>query len=314
MNWVDASAANIFKQAIKPDFAFLVCFTALAVLSLLLFARSVYYRYLVRVKRLQYAFLVLTFLWTTIRAALYFIGWQYDSFPSCVRILEWAPLPIEFSGYYSLILCKYIYVYKYTHLHHTQQEKWRAFKRYHFIIYFTLNFFVHIANIALIILDQTHKLSDKLKQHDVFVAIIFALLFVICVVCGTKAVHFIRNAESHVPHHLVENSIKKIKLITVLTAILFLTQCIWGLLVNFNVDDNELKEDLLWSQILYTSVLEVIPTSIVLMLFGTVKVSPNNLSRKAKRRGLRTVTSQDGMASEEVVYSPLLRTKSVNFY
>jgi len=230
-------------------------------------------------------------------------------------IIYWFPVNIQFSTFSLLI------VY-YAQLGHQHKGEMKAFKRRYIAVWVITNviFFVLAAiwiGIGIKIDGPGGDEPDWLSSiHGYFTGAVFFILVIVLAWEGLRVSHLMREASGAQTKLLAKISFPKIVVVTFLLFSLFTTRCIYDVIMATGKISMEVSSGTTF-EALFTFVAfllwEIIPTTLVLVLFG--KVSATTLGAFSKKKMVNPTVAHlqiQARTSGELPAQPLLKAQLFN--
>jgi len=263
-----------FNIALAALYAFLCLFEGFQLL------RIVYYRH--KILSFQFGFLVLCFFWALLRALFFGFFMSLGNIPAYL-IVYWSPINIQFATFSLLV------VY-YAHLHHKQKSEWYSLKRRYTGLWATLNCLFLLLAISWLILGAKY---DHLNGNDVvepqwltslhlsFSGLVFLLLSIVIGWHAWRAANLMKESEQahSQPKFAGKLSLRRILMVSILLFLLFAIRCFYDFIVSTNILATwhiEVSSGTTFVALLTFIVFfifEIIPTILVLALFGQVQAT-----------------------------------------
>jgi len=252
------------------NFALFILYLILVLFIVLQLSRIIYYRH--KIRSFQVGFLVQCFFWGLLRALFFLLLDFIGDTNWLLLIIYWIPINIQYSTF-SLLVVYYAYL---NPIHEVKAEM-RKFKRVYISVWLTTNILFLFGSAAGIILgiyydDPYEDEPDWLSAvHGYLTGGVFLILVVVLAYHGFKIFHLMR----HGPRSklLAKVSLSKILFVTIVLFLLFTSRCVYDFIMaagvtGFNISSGTTNEAL------FTFVAfcawEIIPTILVLVLFGNV--------------------------------------------
>lgn len=282
--------------------------------------RIAYFRH--KLHSFQVGFLLLLFFWALLRAVFFLFEDFLEDINWLYLLIYWTPINIQFSTFSLLI------VY-YAHLHQQQMKEWKEFKRKYVIVWILTNALFLVLAFVWILLGiiydgENVSEPDWLSRiHGVFTGTIFFVLVVILARYGWRATRPMNQLiSSGRPSKFPgKTPITRILLVSFSLFALFTTRCLYDFImatgqVNFNVsDDNNFEVVFVFVAF---CLWEIIPSILVLVLFGKVKATSlgafskkGNLEKKSSFSPVITNSSAE-IASETPLLSGMQQLIAAN--
>jgi len=253
------------------SFVLFLLYLLLVLFIALQLGRIVYYKH--KLRSFQVGFLVQCFFWGLLRALFFLLMDFISTTHLLLLIIYWIPINIQYSTF-SLLVAYYAYL---NPIHGAKAEM-RTFKRFYITVWLTTNIVLLVGTAVSIILgirfdDPYDQEPDWLTAaHGYFTGSIFLVLVVVMAYHAMKVFHLIR----HGPRGkvLAKVSLGKIAFVTLVLLLLFMSRCAYdfimaaGITASFRITSGTSNEAI------FTFVAfcawEIVPTILVLVLFGTV--------------------------------------------
>jgi len=260
---------NIISVA-SYNFALFILYLLLVCFIVLQLGRIIYYRH--KIRSFQAGFLIQCFFWALLRAIFFLLSDFLSSTNWLLLFIFWIPINIQFSTF-SLLVVYYAYL---NPLHEVKAEM-RKFKRFYFTVWFVTNIVFFIGTLVGIILgvkydDPYENEPDWLTAaHGYFTGSVFLVLVIVMAYHAFKVFHLIRQGPRS--KLLAKISLNKIAFVTLALFLLFMSRSSYdfivaaGISASYNLSPSMNKP--LFSFVIFVA-WEIIPTILVLVLFGTV--------------------------------------------
>eukprot|EP01114_Cavostelium_apophysatum_P014965 TRINITY_DN3994_c0_g1_i1.p1 TRINITY_DN3994_c0_g1~~TRINITY_DN3994_c0_g1_i1.p1 ORF type:complete len:356 (-),score=63.33 TRINITY_DN3994_c0_g1_i1:291-1358(-) len=261
------------SDSFNYNIALAILYGILFLFEIIQFFRIVYYRH--KFRSFQVAFLFLCWFWALLRiiffSAFINIDWTEDS-AWLYLIVYWLPINVEFATFSLLV------VY-YAHLQHKQKTEWWNFKRKYIITYSLVNGAFFVVEGVLVVLGifydkKTNEPSWLKAAHRLFSAVVFLLLMAVIGFYTWRIRKFMFETKNQ-PKLLAKLSPRKIILVSVSLFVIFTARAIYDFVtvidenIILNVSKDHEKEEAV--PVLVIVAFEILPTILVLILFGQVK-------------------------------------------
>lgn len=230
------------------------------------------------------AFLSLCFFWALLRIIFFsvVVDQNWTSKDNWIfLILYWFPINIQFATFSLLVVF-------YAHLHHKHKQEWYSFKRKYKIFYTVFNISFLILEgmwiILGIIFDSGANEPTWLTSiHRIFSAVVFFLLVCIVGFYGLKAAKL--SSHSHQTKLLARISFPTITFVSISLFLIFTLRGIYDfstvvskkLVLNLE-GETKFKQFL---PIFVFFIFEIVPTILVLILFGKVRTTSLGMLNKS---------------------------------
>jgi len=262
--------ANITVMSVS--FALFVAYFVLVLYIGLQIGFMIYYRHKLRSFRM--GTLIQCFIWALLRTLYFLLYNSINRVRWIDRIVYWIPFNLQFS------IFSFLVVY-YRHMHHEQKSEWKTFKTRYIITWAILNVTFLLLQIVWISLgiamdDPSRENEDPqwlASVHLYFNGAVFFILVIVLAWNGWKSALLMKmGSQSKL---LARLSFVKILAITFTLFFLFTTRTIYNFIsasstkFAVQVDGGATQSALIT---LFAFLLwEIVPTILVLVLFGTVK-------------------------------------------
>jgi len=253
------------------NFALFVLYLFLCLFIALQLARIAYYRH--KIRSFQVGFLVQCFFWALLRAIFFLLLDFFSSTNWLLLIIYGLPINIQYSTFSLLVV-----YYAYLNPIHEAKAEMRKFKRFYITIWITTNILFLILTLVGIILgmefddpNQSDEPDWLSAAHSYFTGGVFLVLVIVLAYHGFKVFYLIRHgARSKL---LAKVSLHKIALVTFLLFLLFMSRSVYDFITaagvtSLDISSGSSKEALF--TFLAFSAWEIVPTILVLVLFGNV--------------------------------------------
>jgi len=266
-------------------------------------ARIVYYRH--KWRSFQAAFLTLCFFWALFRS-IWFAFFVSDTVHFVAsEILYRIAIPIQFATF-SLLICYY------AHIQHKEKAEWYTFKRRYLILWIVTNAIFGGLEVVWISLGikfhnpQTGNDPAWLNHiHSVYSGIVFLVLATIIGIYGWRVTRLLKTSSTQTKL-LARLSFRKIVVVSVGLFIVFALRCAYDFVTSFSkvltipIDSNGSLKDLVMFVVIL--VFEIVPTILVLVLFGHVKSTTLGALSKSKGRAFHSREANYSKISQDVSY------------
>jgi len=286
---------------------FLTFTNGLAILYCLLFlfmgfqiARIFYYRH--KWRSFQTAFLVLCFFWALFRSIWFGFFVSDTTHFATSEILYRVAIPIQFATF-SLLICYY------AHIQHKEKAEWYTFKRRYSILWITTNAIFGGLEIVWISLGiKFHNQSSGSDPvwlneiHSIYSGIVFLILAGIIGFYGWRVTRMLKTSSTQTKL-LARLSFRKIVTVTVGLFICFSLRCAYDFVTSFckaltiQIDSQTGMKDLLMFFVIL--IFEIVPTILVLVLFGHVKSTTLGALSKSKGKAFHSREANYTKVSQE---------------
>jgi len=202
--------------------------------------------------------------------------------------LYWLPINIQYSTFSLLI------VY-YAHLHHSEKSQWKDFKKNYMGIWAGLNLLLLVLGLVWVSLDisYTDSVDDDEpswlgKIHGIYSGIIFFGLVIMLAWSGWGAALLMRNKPAHGQTKLIAKlSFPRIVIVTFSLFVLFTTRMLYDFVSSAGkmvVDISSGTDQAAIFTLIAFCLWEIIPTILVLVLFGAVRATTLGAFTKSEPR------------------------------
>jgi len=269
------------------SYALAVIYASLFIFEGFLLGRIVYFRH--KFLSFQVAFLILFFFWAVLRS-IFFAFLVNSTNVAAYNIVYWIPINIQFATF-SLLACYY------AHLHYKHKSEWSDFQRKYTITWSVLNSVFLILESVFVGLDIKYDQENQTEPgwltnvHRVFSGTVFFLVTAVIGWYGWRTRSLVSLSATQT-NSVAKLSFKKILIVSISLFIIFTIRCaydfatIFWAQLNLNVSTQTDIPALLTFLVIFG--FEILPTILVLILFGSVKST--NLGALSKKKNFTKIS------------------------